>query len=162
MKDEGCGRIASTLTLYAKTDNGNQLPPLGGFLGIPCGFKLLIHESSSRAILLCDDCAVKNGYLAARVASKERCVMAQNEKCEIGFGTAAVKLPGIVEKIIPGGSSAERERVQIRVKRGDDIYGVIRIENALLADDGKSLALKDGVEVDITITSNSDSMTRKG
>jgi hypothetical protein len=66
-KDEGCGRTDSVLTLYAKTDQGKLLPPLGGFMGIPCGFEVLVREHSNRAILLCEKCAVKKGYLAAPV-----------------------------------------------------------------------------------------------
>jgi hypothetical protein len=68
-KDEGCGRTDSTLALYAKTEQGKLLPPLGGFMGIPCGFELLVREAGGRSILLCEDCAVKNGYLAAPVVS---------------------------------------------------------------------------------------------
>jgi hypothetical protein len=80
--------------------------------------------------------------------------VAQNDKREnTGLGVAEVRLSGTVEMIIPSGSSAEREKIQIRIKRGDDIYGVIRIENTLLDADGKPVALKNGAEVEITITS---------
>ena len=74
----------------------------------------------------------------------------------IGFGVAAVKLSGTVEMIVPRDASAERERVQIRIKRGDEVYGVIRIENTLQDADGKPVTLKNGAEVEITITSNLD------
>jgi hypothetical protein len=85
----------------------------------------------------------------------------QNDKPEnIGLGVAAVKLSGTVEMIIPSGSRAEREKVQIRIKRGNDIYGVIRIQNTLLDADGKPVALKIGAEVDITITSQPSLVAR--
>jgi hypothetical protein len=72
----------------------------------------------------------------------------------IGLGVAAVKLSGTVEMIVPRAFSAECERVQIRVQRGDDICGVIRISNTLYDVLGKPVALKNGAEVNITITSN--------
>jgi hypothetical protein len=79
--------------------------------------------------------------------------MAQGNRENMRFGVAAAELSGTVEKIIPRGSS-ERQRVQIRVKRGDETYGVIRIENILLGADDKPVALKKGANVYITITSN--------
>jgi hypothetical protein len=82
--------------------------------------------------------------------------MAQDNRENMGFGVAAAELSGTVEKIISRGSS-ERQRVQIRVKRGDEAYGVIRIENILLGADDKPVALKKGANVYITITSNPDS-----
>ena len=67
-RNEGCGTRDSILALCAKTEQGKLLPPLDGFRGIPCGFELFMNEFGGRAILLCESCAVKNGYLGASVA----------------------------------------------------------------------------------------------
>ena len=67
-RNEGCGTRDSILALYAKTEHGKLLPPLDGFRGIPCGFELFMNEFGGRVILLCESCAVKNGYLGASVA----------------------------------------------------------------------------------------------
>jgi hypothetical protein len=64
-RNEGCGTRDSILALYARTEQGKLLPPLDGFRGIPCGFELFINEFGGRVILLCESCAVKNGYLGA-------------------------------------------------------------------------------------------------
>jgi hypothetical protein len=68
-RNEGCETRDSVLALYAKTEHGKLLPPLAGFRGIPCGFELFANEFGGRVILLCETCAVKNGYLGASVAS---------------------------------------------------------------------------------------------
>jgi hypothetical protein len=89
-------------------------------------------------------------------------MMAGNEKCGNNVsGDVAMTLGGTVEKIIPPASDAEPEKVQIRVKRAGEFYGVIRIENTLRDAEGNSVALKNGVDVDMTITSNSNCITRK-
>lgn len=62
MKDEGCGRIDLVLTLYTKTQAGRLLPPVSGFANIQCGFEPLMYKSDTYAILLCEECAAKNGY----------------------------------------------------------------------------------------------------
>lgn len=67
-KIEGCGSRDMILTLYTRTAQGNLLPPMGGFTNIPCGFEPLIYESSTRAVLLCEVCAVKNGFIAKPLA----------------------------------------------------------------------------------------------
>jgi hypothetical protein len=67
-RNEGCETRDSILALYAKTEHGKLLPPLDGFRGIPCGFELFMNEFGGRVILLCESCAVKNGYLGASVA----------------------------------------------------------------------------------------------
>jgi hypothetical protein len=56
------------LALYSKTEHGKLLPPLDGFRGIPCGFELFMNELGGRVVLLCESCAVKNGYPGASVA----------------------------------------------------------------------------------------------
>ena len=67
-RNEGCETRDSILALYATTEHGKLLPPLDGFMGIPCGFELFMNEFGGRVILLCESCAVKSGYLGASVA----------------------------------------------------------------------------------------------
>ena len=67
-KVEGCGSRDMVLTLYTRTPEGNLLPPVGGFTNIPCGFEPLMYESGIRAVLLCEVCAVKNGFIAKPLA----------------------------------------------------------------------------------------------
>jgi len=62
-RNEGCETRDSRLALFAKTEHGKLLPPLDGFRGIACGFELFMNEFGGRVILLCESCAVKNGYL---------------------------------------------------------------------------------------------------
>jgi hypothetical protein len=61
----------------------------------------------------------------------------------------SVTLPGTVEKIIqhPG----EPEKAQISVEGADDLYQEIRIENALTDENGDTVRLKKGAEVDVTL-----------
>ena len=71
--EEGCGTRDSILTVYPKTEQGKLLPPLGGFMGIPCGFELFMRESGGRAILLCEACAHKLLYRhPSRVIQRDR------------------------------------------------------------------------------------------
>jgi hypothetical protein len=63
-KVEGYGSRDLVLTLYTRTAQGNLLPPVGGFTNIPCGFEPLMYESGTRAVLLCEVCAVKNSFIA--------------------------------------------------------------------------------------------------
>lgn len=63
-KVEGCGTREVMLTLYTTTTQNKLLPPVSGFTNIPCGFEPLMYESGTHAVLLCEVCAVKNGYIA--------------------------------------------------------------------------------------------------
>jgi hypothetical protein len=80
-----------------------------------------------------------------------------------GFVTekAAVTLPGTVEKIIPSVASAVPEKAQIAVEGAEEFYREIRIENKLQDPQGKSVALKDGAEVEVTIEAEPDATTPK-
>jgi hypothetical protein len=62
---------------------------------------------------------------------------------------ATVTLAGTVEKIIhvPGAP----DKAQITVDEAEDLYREIRIENVLHTDQGETVALKPGAEVDVTI-----------
>ena len=63
----------------------------------------------------------------------------------------SVTLPGTVEKIIPAVPPIEPEKAQIAVEGADDLYKEIRIENTLQSEDGETVALKPGAEVEVTI-----------
>ena len=63
----------------------------------------------------------------------------------------SVTLPGTVEKIIPPPHPSAPEKAQIGVEGADDLYREIRVENTLHDEDGKPVALKPGVKVDVTI-----------
>ncbi|HEY4740712.1 MAG TPA: hypothetical protein VIH76_08975 [Candidatus Acidoferrales bacterium] len=63
----------------------------------------------------------------------------------------SVTLPGTVEKIIPALTPAQPEKAQISVKGADDLYKEIRVENNLKDENGESVALKVGAEVEVKI-----------
>ena len=63
----------------------------------------------------------------------------------------SVTLPGTVEKIIPSPHPTQPEKAQIGVEGADDLYREIRVENTLKDENGKPVALKPGVKVDVTI-----------
>jgi hypothetical protein len=63
----------------------------------------------------------------------------------------SVTLPGTVDKIIPALTSSQPEKAQISVRGADDLYKEIRVENNLTDENGKSVALKAGAEVEVTI-----------
>lgn len=60
-------------------------------------------------------------------------------------------LPGKVEKIIPGLIPAIPDKAQIAVEGADHLYKEIRVENTLQDENGKSVSLKPGAEVQVTI-----------
>jgi hypothetical protein len=61
-------------------------------------------------------------------------------------------LPGKVEKVIhPHPSSGEPEKAQIAVEGADHLYREIRVPNRLADDDGHTVKLKEGAEVDVKI-----------
>jgi hypothetical protein len=65
--------------------------------------------------------------------------------------TASVTLPGIVERVIESPHPAVPERAQIAVEGADDLYREIRIDSALKADDGQTVVLKEGDQVNVTV-----------
>ena len=66
----------------------------------------------------------------------------------------SVTLPGTVEKVIPPIIPADPEKAQISVEGADDLYKEIRVENTLHDESGKPVALKPGVEVEVTIAAD--------
>jgi hypothetical protein len=72
---------------------------------------------------------------------------------------ATVTLAGTVEKIIhtPGAP----DKAQIAVEKAADLYREIRIENVLHTDQGETVALKPGADVDVTIAAAEEAVIRK-
>lgn len=66
----------------------------------------------------------------------------------------SVTLPGTVEKIIPPITPSETEKAQIAVEGAEDLYKEIRVENTLHDENGRPVALKPGVEVEVTIAAD--------
>jgi hypothetical protein len=62
-----------------------------------------------------------------------------------------VTLPGKVEKVIDSPLPSEPEKAQISVDGADPLYREIRIENELKDDNGNSVRLKNGAEVEVTV-----------
>jgi len=65
--------------------------------------------------------------------------------------TASVTLTGVVERVIESPHPAVPEKAQIAVEGADDLYREIRIDNALKADDGQTVVLKEGEPVNVTV-----------
>jgi hypothetical protein len=63
----------------------------------------------------------------------------------------AITLPGTVEKIIPPSNPAEAEKAQIAVEGADHLYREIRVDNELQDENGKTVSLKPGAHVEVTI-----------
>jgi hypothetical protein len=62
-----------------------------------------------------------------------------------------VTLPGKVEHIIKSTHPSEPEKAQIAVEGADDLYKEIRIENTLTDENGRTVRLKKGAEVEVTV-----------
>jgi hypothetical protein len=65
--------------------------------------------------------------------------------------TSSVTLAGAVDKIIPALHPVEPEKAQISVQGADPLYKEIRVENILKDEDGKTVHLKEGTQVNVTI-----------
>ena len=72
----------------------------------------------------------------------------------------AVTLEGTVEKIIPG-NHVETEKAQITVEDAEHLYKEIRIENALQDENGNTVALKPGAQVEVTVQAQKDQTVPK-
>ncbi len=69
---------------------------------------------------------------------------------------ASTKLPGTVEKVIkPHPKSGEPEKAQIAVEGADHLYRELRVPNRLTDEEGHSVKLKEGMEVEVKIESES-------
>jgi len=63
-------------------------------------------------------------------------------------------LPATVEKIIKPIFPSEPERAQIAIQGADHLYREVRIENALIDENGEKVRLKPGAEVEVTIAAD--------
>ena len=70
------------------------------------------------------------------------------------------KLSGRVQKIIKP-LSGEKEKAQIGIDEGDDLYREIRVENELTDESGEKARLKPGAEVDVIVEADSNGTTQK-
>ncbi len=73
------------------------------------------------------------------------------------------KLHGTVQKVIKPIDPRDKEKAQIDIREGDDLYREIRVENALSDEDGGTASLKPGAEVDVIVEADTDAIniTRK-
>ena len=74
---------------------------------------------------------------------------------------ATITLQGTVEKVIPGVSEDDPEKVQIAVDGADDLYREIRVENTLTDGDGAEVSLKKGAEVEVKIEADQEAVRPK-
>ncbi len=72
---------------------------------------------------------------------------------------ASTTLPAVVEKVIRPLQPGEPEKAQISVEGADHLYRELRIENALVDENGERVKLKPGDEVDVTIEAPADPST---
>ncbi|MGA9544765.1 MAG: hypothetical protein WBQ85_14415 [Candidatus Sulfotelmatobacter sp.] len=70
-------------------------------------------------------------------------------------------LPATVEKIIKPVCPSEPEKAQIAVEGADHLYRELRIENTLTDENGDSVRLKKGAEVEVTIEADAEATTPK-
>jgi hypothetical protein len=68
-------------------------------------------------------------------------------------------LPATVEKIIKSPYPNVPERAQITVEGADHLYRELRIENTLINEDGDTVHLKEGAEVEVTIEAEPEATT---
>ncbi len=72
-----------------------------------------------------------------------------------------VTLPGTVERIIKPSSPSEPEKAQISISGADDLYREIRIENSLIDENGDTVRLKKGAEVEVTVEAPPEAIAPK-
>ena len=59
--------------------------------------------------------------------------------------------PALVQKVIPPPVPDVPEKAEISIPSADDLYREIRIENTLTDENGNTVKLKPGAEVEVTI-----------
>ena len=68
-------------------------------------------------------------------------------------------LPATVEKIIKSPSPEVPDKAQITVEGADHLYRELRIENTLIDENGETVHLKEGAEVEVTIEAEAEATT---
>lgn len=71
------------------------------------------------------------------------------------------KMRGRVEKIIKPINPKEPEKAQIAIPEADDLYREVRIENALVDENGEKVRLRSGAEVDVIVEADSSAIMKK-
>jgi len=79
----------------------------------------------------------------------------------LGGERPAVKLPGIVEKIVKPITPNEPEKAQIAIEGADHLYREIRVDNTLENAAGEKVRLKPGAEVDVIIEAPASAVEKK-
>jgi hypothetical protein len=74
---------------------------------------------------------------------------------------SSTTLPATVEKIIKSPHPSVPEKVQIAVEGADHLFREIRIENALIDENGDKVRLKPGADVEVTIEADAAATTAK-
>lgn len=69
-------------------------------------------------------------------------------------------LPATVEKIIKPPFPSEPEKAQIAVHGADHLYRELRIENTLTDENGDTVRLKPGAEVEVTIAAEPEAIAK--
>jgi len=70
-------------------------------------------------------------------------------------------LPATVEKIIKPPFPSEPEKAQIAVHGADHLYRELRIENTLTDENGDTVRLKPGAEVEVTIAAEPEAIQKR-
>jgi len=83
------------------------------------------------------------------------------QKSEEDREKPSVTLPGTVEKVIPAIPHVRPEEAQIVVEGAEELYKEIRVENELQDENGKTVGLKQGAEVEITIEAEKEATVPK-
>jgi uncharacterized protein YfaS (alpha-2-macroglobulin family) len=71
------------------------------------------------------------------------------------------KLVGTVQKIIKSPYPTAPEKAQIEINEGEELYREIRIENKLTDDQGNTVKLKEGADVEVIIEADSSATIKK-
>jgi hypothetical protein len=71
----------------------------------------------------------------------------------------SVTFPATVEKII---KSPDAEKAQVRIDGADPLYREICIENTLQDENGEQVRLKEGAEVEVTVTADPQAVVPDG
>jgi hypothetical protein len=74
---------------------------------------------------------------------------------------AKTKKVGRVQKIIKPLFPSQPEKAEISVEGADHLYREIRIDNAMEDENGKTVKLKEGAEVNVVIEANKTDTTEK-
>lgn len=74
---------------------------------------------------------------------------------------ASTTRPGTVQRIIKSPFAGQPEKAEIAVHGADDLYKEIRIENALVDENGEEVTLKKGAQVEVKIEADPEETVPK-